>query len=52
MPFGYGDARFTHAQLRARWIAQGCPWHSTIIAPPARQDARRQMVRTGLIGAA
>lgn len=37
------DDELTHAELRALWMAEGCPWWSPRQRPPADWDGRRQV---------
>lgn len=41
--FGYDDATRTHAELRAKWIANGMNWWSRTSRPTADWDPLRQL---------
>ncbi len=45
--FGYHDSGHTHAELRARWIAQGCKWSHPRIPAPRGWSAARQLAEAG-----
>jgi hypothetical protein len=46
--FGYDDARRSHDDLRAAWLAAGAPWRSQAIRPRPDWDARKQLENAGL----
>ncbi|HXI85297.1 MAG TPA: hypothetical protein VNL17_14545 [Verrucomicrobiae bacterium] len=41
--FGYDDAMESHAELRERWKAAGCPWHSKRMKAPDGWDPKVQL---------
>jgi len=41
--FGYTDARRSHEQLQAQWLASGAPWHSRVVPRPENWDAAKQV---------
>lgn len=45
--YGYTDCNTSHAELRARWIANGMKWHSRVFAPPENWDPVEQLRRAG-----
>jgi predicted RNA-binding Zn-ribbon protein involved in translation (DUF1610 family) len=46
--FGYQDARRSHGELRAEWIARGMPWHSGADLEPDDWDPVFQLREAGL----
>jgi hypothetical protein len=46
---GYTDFGFSHAELRARWIAGGAAWHSKVTRQPDGWDAMTQLLEAGLV---
>lgn len=45
--FGYHDLRFTHAELRERWVDGGMKWYSLYIEPPQGWNPVSQLLRAG-----
>lgn len=45
--FGYQDARRTHADLRAEWIAGGMPWSSRAVPEPDGWESSSQLRAAG-----
>jgi hypothetical protein len=43
--FGYDDYEMSHAELRAKWIAEGLPWFSSAHPSPTHWDARAQIAK-------
>jgi hypothetical protein len=48
--FGYDDRVLTHSDLRAEWIAKGCPWFDIDEPRPVDWNPYEQLVRAGLFG--
>lgn len=46
--FGYDDAKRSHDELRAAWLAAGAPWRSRTTAPPPAWSPARQLEAAGL----
>lgn len=47
--FGYDDDRYSHLQLRSRWMARGAPWFSRANPSPANWSPLAQLVRAGYL---
>jgi hypothetical protein len=47
--FEYHTRVCSYQELRQMWVAKGCPWFSTAMAPPAGWNAYVQMLEAGLV---
>lgn len=47
--FGYQDSARSHAELRARWLAEGAKWHSRRVPPPVGWSPLKQWEQAGLL---
>ena len=50
--FGYHNRMRSNQELREMWIAKGCPWFSSAMAPPTEWNPDAQMSRAGLVAVA
>ena len=47
--FGYDDFTASHAQLRAKWIAEGAVWKSKHTPAPNNRSPLRQLLDAGIL---
>jgi uncharacterized protein (DUF983 family) len=46
--FGVEDAGgFSYEEIRAKWVAAGSRWFSSVVHPPVNWDAVEQLLRRG-----